>query len=74
MERLDKNKDNKDDITFSIEGVAILLEVSPHTVKDWVDTRKLHSLHTGSDGEQRFRINEVVELMLKLKKRELGME
>jgi predicted site-specific integrase-resolvase len=75
MERFeDKKQDMADDITFSLEGVAEMLKVSTAKIEDWINTGELPCLPTGPSGELRFGMNEVVDLLLKEKKRELGIK
>ncbi len=73
MKRFD-TKRNIDELTFSLESVAELYEVPTGTVKDWVDRGELQSFGSDPDGEPIFGIEEVINLILEVEKRNLGIK
>ena len=70
----DKTQDIANSISLTLEDVADILGVPTNTVRGWANTGELPSLPIGPQLDLRFRIKDVIALVLKQIKRELGME
>ena len=61
-------------ILLTLEDVANVLDVPVNAIRDWARIGILPSLPIGPSGELRFRMNDVITLIMERVKRELGIE
>ena len=70
----DKIQDVGNSILLTLEDVADILDVPTNTVRGWINSGELPSLPIDSRIDLRFQLKDVIAIVLKQIKRELGME